>query len=242
MTDIYKEFDKYVKNYDFNLYGVHMKYYHTLRVVDIAKRLAKSLNLNEEDEELAVKCALLHDIARFKQITEYNTFIDKNSFDHGDMGEKILRENNYISSYEEDKDKQELILTTIRNHNKFKIEDNLDDRTVLFCKLVRDADKVDILRKQGTFRIDDNKEINENVCKSLINGDMVKNIDVLSKADGALRQLGFTYDLNFKESFKIIKEEKIMDNVIDNIKKYVASPYLDEIKLKIDNFLEEKLK
>ena len=185
--DIFKEFDKYAEGFDHNIDGVNLKYYHTLRVVDIAKKIAKSIDLNKEDTELAMKCALLHDIARFKQITEYNTFIDRDSFDHGDMGETILRENDYISKYESNKYNQELILATVRNHNKFKIEDNLDDKTILFCNIVRDADKVDILNHQSKFEIDGIYDIDKKIYESFKKHELIKNEYVINKVVNGLR-------------------------------------------------------
>ena len=38
---------------------------------------------SDYDKVLAERCALWHDIARFKQWTEYKTFVDYESFDHG---------------------------------------------------------------------------------------------------------------------------------------------------------------
>ena len=239
--DIFKEFDEYTSNYDFDIKGVYMKYHHTLRVVDIAKSIAKSINLNEEDTTLAMKCALLHDIARFKQITEYDTFEDSLSFDHGDMGETILRENNYISKYEDDKDKQELILTTVRNHNKFKIEDNLDDRTILFCKIVRDADKVDILNHQTKFEIDGMFDIDERIYESFKKHELIKNEYVTNKIGNGLRQMAFMFDLEFSESFKIIKENNIVDDTFKNLKNHTNSKYIDEIEKIVNEYIKEKL-
>ena len=240
--DIFREFDKYTSNYDFNISGVDMKYHHTLRVVDIAKKIANSLSLNEEDTKLAMKCALLHDIARFKQVTEYNTFEDSLSFDHGDIGETILRENNYISKYEEDKDKQELILTTVRNHNKFKIEDNLDEKTILFCKIVRDADKVDILNHQSIFNIDGICDIDENVYKAFKNHELVNNKYVTNKVENGLRQMAFMFDIEFSESFKIINENNIIDDTFANLKKHTKSNYIDEIEKIVKEYVMGKIK
>ena len=240
--DIFREFDKYTSNYDMNISGVNLKYHHTLRVVDIAKKVAKSIGLNKEDTELAIKCALLHDIARFKQVTEYNTFEDRLSFDHGDMGEIILRENNYISKYEDDKYKQELILTTVRNHNKFKIEDNLDEKTVLFCKLVRDADKVDILNHQSIFEIEGILDIDDNIYEAFKNHELVNNKYVTNKVENGLRQMAFMFDIEFSESFKIINENNIIDNTFVNLKKHTNSKHIDEIEKIVKEYVMGKIK
>lgn len=70
MNELVKVFDNYVKNYDMNDSSINRKYYHTFRVIENIKKLAKSLNLPDEDIELASVIALFHDIARFRQWTE----------------------------------------------------------------------------------------------------------------------------------------------------------------------------
>ena len=52
-----------------------------------------------------------------------------------------------------DKEDYQVVYTAIKNHNKFVIESNLTERELLFSKLIRDADKLDILYALG------NKEI-----------------------------------------------------------------------------------
>ena len=230
MNDINGEFDKIVSNYDFKNKMIDMKYNHSLRVSNIAKQIAISLNMTKDDVELAFKCGLLHDIARFKQAIEYKTFIDSKSFDHGDMGVTILKENDYISNYENNKLKQKIILSTVKNHNKLTIEDNLDDKTILFCKIIRDADKVDILLTQGLFEIDGFHDINKNIYESYKNNKMVNNLDVTNKVENALRQIAFIFDLEFSESFKIIKENDIIKKIFNYLEEHTNSKYFSDIK------------
>ena len=42
---------------------------------------------------------------------------------------------------------QEVILKAVKNHNKFEIENNLNDKELLFTKMIRDTDKIDIYKK-----------------------------------------------------------------------------------------------
>ena len=52
-NDAKKMFDDYAKTFDFENNKVDYKYDHSYRVADIALSIAKSLNLNDEDCELA---------------------------------------------------------------------------------------------------------------------------------------------------------------------------------------------
>ena len=118
--DHYKEiFDKYYSQFDNSEYWIKYKYDHTMRVVEYAKQIAISLNLSDEDVELAKLCGLFHDVSRFKQWAEYKTYVDLNSFDHGDMGYEILKELGIDN---------EIILISTKVHNKYEVPEELDDR------------------------------------------------------------------------------------------------------------------
>ena len=92
MNENFDVFDEYVQNYDMNERMIGYKYNHSYRVVHQAEEICRSLNLDTEERDLASNIALLHDIARFRQWTDYKTFNDEDSFDHGDEGVKILFE------------------------------------------------------------------------------------------------------------------------------------------------------
>ena len=230
MEEALKIFNNYYDSFDKSLDGVHRKYDHTMRVVEYAQRIAKSLSLNEEDYELASLCALYHDIARFKQWSEYKTFEDALSFDHGDEGERIL---NTLGVNDE------IILLSTRVHNKISVSEEFDERTKLFCDITRDADKLDNLCIK-TPKLDKEYEIPEEAVKALLNKEMVKN-DEKYKDNvlfHILREIGFIFDLNYKESFKIVKNEDVINKRLDIIKdcgikefnelKNVCNKYIDE--------------
>ena len=80
------EFIKYTNNYDAENPHIFRKIGHSIRVMEISREIAKSLNLTEEQVDLATLIGLLHDIARFEQMKRYGTFKDKLSVDHGDLG------------------------------------------------------------------------------------------------------------------------------------------------------------
>ena len=50
-------------------------------VAEEARRIAKSLNLSEEEQDLAELIGLLHDIGRFEQWKWYGTYSDKLTMD-----------------------------------------------------------------------------------------------------------------------------------------------------------------
>ena len=228
MEEALKIFNDYYSKFDSNKYGIKMKYDHTMRVVNYSKRIAESLNLSKEDIELACKCGLYHDIARFKQWEEYDTFLDALSFDHGDEGYNILKE---LEIY------YQIILLSTKYHNKYRIDEELDDRTKLFCNITRDADKLDILISQCNKKIDEKITIDESIINCFKNHSLLQNVDRRDAKEYLyiLRELAFIFDINYKESFNIIKKEDFVNkkcdlinsNEIDTIRD-ICNKYIDE--------------
>ena len=142
-------FDKYVSTYDMNDPDINYKYYHSYRVMNNMELIATKLNLSKEDIHLAKVIGLLHDIGRFEQDKLYDSFKD-HSFDHGDYGVKVLKENKFLDNFNITKEDYEVVYKAIKNHNKFAIEENLNERELIFTKMIRDADKIDILYATGT--------------------------------------------------------------------------------------------
>ena len=94
-----EEFLKYVNRYDNSDKDILLKRRHTLRVMGLSEKIAEKINLSTEEVELAKLCGLLHDIGRFTQIQDFNTYNDLISLDHGDLGAEILKKDNYIDKF-----------------------------------------------------------------------------------------------------------------------------------------------
>ena len=153
MNENFDAFDKYAMNYDMNEKMIAFKYNHSYRVVHQAEEICRSLEMDTYERDVASLIALLHDIARFRQWTEYKTFSDKDSFDHGDVGVQILFDENEIKNYTVNKEDYDVIKKAIINHNKVEIDKSLNERELLHSKIIRDADKIDILYSFSTDKL-----------------------------------------------------------------------------------------
>lgn len=150
-------FKNYISAYDPTNPRIALKVSHTYRVAQICDKLARSLGMCEPDVDLAWLCGLLHDVGRFEQIRRYNTFMDSKSESHALLGAKVLFENEQlghtipgkagsIRNYVLDTSEDELLYQAVALHSCYQLPDNLDARTRHFCELLRDADKIDILK------------------------------------------------------------------------------------------------
>jgi len=116
--------------------------------------------LTKEQMELAKIIGLLHDIGRFEQFKKFGSFSDKN-VDHADESCNYLFKDGHIRDFIEDDRYDSIIEKAIRYHNKFRVP-KLSDEELLFTKMIRDMDKVDIYKQQYSSLVN-KKNRNETV-------------------------------------------------------------------------------
>lgn len=245
-----QEFIDYTNKYDVKSKSINRKIEHSIRVMNISKELSTKIGLKEEQVELATLIGLLHDIARFEQFTQFQTYVDLNSFDHGDYGVGILEKD--IRKYIKTNKYDEIIKKAIKNHNKFEIEQGLTDEELLFAKIIRDADKIDIIYEAlemfwiGLENQINNTQISENVEKQFRNYKTIKrekNTTKEKNIDKVLVVIALVFDINFTESFKIIKNEDYINKIIDrfDFKDKETKEKMEEIRDISNKYIDEKI-
>jgi putative nucleotidyltransferase with HDIG domain len=145
--DLQDYFDHYVSSYSFtdpqDQQNIDLKYEHSYQVKNNMTHLTAKM-LNQKQSYIAQTIALFHDFGRFKQYQKYKTFADAKSEDHAQLGVNILQEKQILSALEPRI--SELILKAISYHNKPYLPSNEKEEVLLYTKLIRDADKLDIWR------------------------------------------------------------------------------------------------
>lgn len=207
-------FENYMSNFDKGNHLISSKYNHTYQVVKLMAELAFRLDLDKKKIELAKIIGLLHDIGRLEQIKKFNILSDnKTHFDHADESCVYLFEKGHIRDFIEDNQYDSILEKAIRNHNKFELEENLTGEELLFSRMIRDMDKVDIYRVlaidfESVFKV---SEISEEVLKEFQKEKTICNRLVKSDSDRTLVRLAFIFDMNFNESFDILVEQDNFD-------------------------------
>lgn len=231
-----KIFDKYVSNYNENDENIDYKIKHSYRVANLCREIALSLNLSSKDVEICYICGLFHDIGRFDQLTKTKSFDDSKFMDHGDLGAEILKKQlvNVITRNEEI---QKILISATKNHNKLQIE-KVQDNEVVFCKIVRDADKVDILEHWLTD-IEGNYKLNERILKSIYSKE-TSSEKINNDMDMILRMLCFIFDINFEYSFRYLKEHSIIKNKLKLVKRH-CNDNTDNLISFINKYIESKI-
>lgn len=237
-------FNDYVKKFGLSIYDINYKYNHSYRVMEISNCIASNLNLSDEDILLANIIGLLHDIGRFKQLEMYESFSDLN-IDHADLGVKVLFEDNIIEKFNIDKKYHEIIKFAIKNHNKLDIENEFDERKLLHAKIIRDADKIDILKAFTVFNDyeirQSSDEITEEVKMSFYNQEPINKRDIKNLNDTVILRLCFAFDMNYKISLNIIKQERIYNELYKLIiNKKIFKPYFEYLLGYLDEMTKEE--
>ncbi len=211
-------FNKYTSNYDKKVNEINMKYNHSFSVMDLMGELAFRLNLDKEKIELSRVIGLLHDIGRFEQFKKYNSFSDKN-IDHAEYGADYLFKEGHIRDFIDDDKYDNIIECAIRNHNKFSVSSDLNEEELLFTKMIRDMDKVDIYKQcgiNGNMKFDAN-EVTIEVLEIIKNEQLVNKDVRKTKTDATLLELSMIFDINFNESFDILVETDNFDLFLSTI-------------------------
>jgi putative nucleotidyltransferase with HDIG domain len=229
LADINRWFTDYVNTFKFNnselQRNIDIKKDHTYRVTEEIINIGSQLGLNEDERNLATIIALLHDIGRFEQFKQYKTFSDNKSENHAELGVRILKKHNIPGML--DKEIQNIIYCSVRNHNKPSLPEEETETCLFYSRLIRDADKLDILKVVTDYylrassqenvalvlELPDTPGISEEVFKALMNQQSVDMKHVRNVNDIKLLQVGWIYDINFGPTSEIIKSRGYLEKL-----------------------------
>ncbi|MHC4638056.1 MAG: HD domain-containing protein [Planctomycetota bacterium] len=225
-------FDRYIAGFygddEFVNANLKLKEDHTRRTCGEMACLTKSLELDENLKRIAETTALFHDIARFEQFTLHRTYNDWMSFNHCERAVEILEEKEILDDLAPDE--KQMILKAIEVHGLKELPAELDDKTLLFAKLLRDADKIDIffwvVRDYGRYKKDPEKFELEleypdepwctpEVVEAILAGQKYDYSRLNTLSDMRIMQLGWVYDINFTASLKRLKKRKLIKGMAD---------------------------
>ncbi len=246
LENVDKTFKDYVSKFDLNNITIKRKYEHTLRVKDNCKKIAKALNLSLEDTNLLVLIGYLHDIGRFPQMKRYNSIVDSKTIDHADLGVDILFKDNLIRKFIDDNKYDNIIYKAVKYHNKMNLNYELTAKEKLFCKAIRDADKLDIfyvatydnnIKDFYILPYVEGAKLNSKVKEDFDSHRLVDLKNRKTAIDKLANILAFIYDLNLDASKKTITENTI-DNVINTFIKTFNVKDTDECLYLKNNILK----
>jgi HD superfamily phosphodiesterase len=225
-----------------------LKRTHIQHVAAYAEQIAEATLPTPVLCHLAVTAAWLHDIGRFEQLLSQQTYTDTTELDHGVFGVQVLESNNWLQNLPESF--RHVINFSVENHNKFSITATTDSVATEVCKIIRDADKLDIIeqtiqefgtknRKRNnlfSLGLKDSPAISPEVSKRLEQKKLIAKSELQTVTDFKLMIMQFALDLNFKKSFIILNNKQLMKFLFEVLPKSdVVFEAYRHIKIQIEN-------
>ena len=273
--NVINAFAEYVRNYDPSDEKIKLKIDHTYRVAGLCQRIAESLGLSEPDVDIAWLLGMLHDIGRFEQIRRFGTFNDVQSVDHAEFGADLLFKEGLIRKFAEgyyeecelarsgNEEAEQIIKNNehhnkdtgllemaIRQHNKYRVKEDLTERQRMFCDILRDADKVDIFKVNADIPMEiiydvtteelKNGIITKEWLKSFYKKETVLKSVRRSAVDHIVGHISLLFELVYKESYRQAKEQGYVYKLL-NFKSDVpeVNAEFDDMRKYVDEFLME---
>ena len=118
-----------------------------------------------------------------------------------------------------------LLEMAIRQHNKYRVKEDLTERQRMFCDILRDADKVDIFKVNADIPMEiiydvtteelKNGIITKEVLESFYKKETVLKSVRRSAVDHIVGHISLLFDLVYKESYRQAKEQGYVYKLLD---------------------------
>lgn len=229
MNSIRKWFDSYVDTFYIScgeLHQLKLKEKHSKRVSANTGLIADSLGWSESDRNLAVSAGLLHDVGRFPQYKEYNTFYDFKSVDHGERGLEVMQEKfpTELTSSEE----RLIIENCVEFHNKKEIPSTIPLKALPFLRIVRDSDKIDIFKVvRDHFERGDTRSIypgllpegnfSDKVLKELSLDGKARYDNIKTLSDVLIFELCWVHDMEYDPSISLLWDRGDLEWLLERL-------------------------
>ncbi len=203
--------------------AVALKIVHSQRVRREIVEMGKSVGLNRSDLLLAEVTGLFHDIGRFEQFRKFHTFNDSKSIDHAVKGREVLERERILDDLSPED--RSIILDAVFYHNKLAVPLDFRGRKLTICRLIRDADKLDILRvfdeihqkghgcQAAGLGLPQSGTVSEKVYEDILQEKVVNFKDVRNATDFLVMRLSWLYDINFPYALKKIQERGYIERM-----------------------------
>lgn len=247
---IVQAFETYAANYDLKDPNIYLKYVHTGKVAENCEKIAKSLGLSVSDCNLAWEIGMLHDIGRFEQLRRFDTFNDAVSIDHAQFGADLLFKDGLMKNFDDSGRDNDLIEKAVRYHSLYRIPEGLTEREMMFCQIIRDADKVDIYRANYETGVHvvyhvteeelQNSEITPRVYEIFCEERAIPREIKRTVADNLVGHIALSFELVYPKSRELAAEQGFIWKLLDTRFKHPQTiDLMNQISCKIKSWYEQ---
>ncbi|MFH1985671.1 MAG: HD domain-containing protein [Pseudomonadota bacterium] len=194
--------------------NIQMKIDHSMRVLRVSEEIIDWLDLPSPTSGICRIAALFHDVGRFDQYARFQSYNDLKTVNHAAVGVKILKKEGILAAIEPSH--RRTILAAVLLHNRHHLQDNLPVQVDLALRIIRDADKIDIMstiieyfsnnedRNALLFGLkSDPEEYSKNILENIHSGAPVRYEDLVWVNDFKLLVSGWLTGFSYPVSAKI---------------------------------------
>ena len=234
-------FAEYIRQYDSEDPKVQLKVCHTYRVAELCEEIAKGQKCSQRACDFAWLSGMLHDVGRFEQLRKYGTFLDAKSVDHAGLSADLLfgniKENTMgaedicypqaLRMYvEESLSATECLWMeqVVRWHSAYELPQEMSGRKAFFANVLRDADKIDILRVNVETPLEQIYNVStEELKNSVVTPEVIEAfaerhtiLRSLKKTpvDHIVGHIALVFGLVFPESVQIVRQQGYLDRIL----------------------------
>ena len=146
------------------------------------------------------------------------------------FGAEILFEQGKIRDYIEDDVEDNLLRVAVAYHSAYRLPEDLDDRTRMFCQILRDGDKIDILKVNVEFSLEEiynvstrelrTSKVSKEVMEAFKEGHAVLRSLKKTPVDNVVGHISLVYELVYPRSLALVKEQGYVKKLMTNVLRY----------------------
>lgn len=214
-----------------NREAYRLKKDHTVRVYEAAKTIVEqSKNIDIETGTIILLAAILHDVGRFEQWKLTKSYRDTADSNHPEIGATMLENGGIEHFIPKTRKYDKIIIMTVRWHGALNLPENLNERELLVCQIVRDSDRMDIFY-QSTIKRDfpilysqelGNKNLSEGVKKNFEEDKSVEWAHVRTKFDMLALRLALCKQMSTQASKEYIIKKDYVNSMVEFFKKMLT--------------------
>lgn len=216
---VMKIFEQYVRKYDMNNVNIKAKYFHSLKVMEIAKELANGLGIFDEEEISVIELiGLFHEIGNFSLTPNYH--IDDDIDDAYDKTINILFTKELIREISKETKYDNIIKMALYAYDKDGFPSDIGEKEKHICAIIKDAHNLDSFRLFVNYPYVDTRI---DVYPNNLVYDEFKKFHTISpkmsenSSDTVLVVLSKMYSFNYRYSYYLLRKNNYITKMMDSL-------------------------
>ena len=150
-----------------------------------------------------------------------------NKFKNENICERYLDSGKGKENSKKDVAELDILKTAIWNHSAYRVEDGLSERVMMFCDIIRVADKIDILKVNYDVTLEviydvtteelKNSKVTDEVMNAFMEHHAVLRSLKKTPIDNLIGHAALVFELVYSESFKIVREQGYLEKMLSYV-------------------------